>query len=138
VTIQKDIADRMLARTGDKNYSSYAIKANLLAEYRSSYKVSRNCFIPKPFVDSVVVEASRKELPGGLDSDEEIEGFFNLVNSSFLHRRKKLLKSLSLKTRYQEKLDIITCLLKDLGKDTLVRAEDLTLEEYIHIYKNLE
>ena len=90
VTIQKDIADRMLAKKGDKNYSSYSVKSNLLAEYRSSFKISRNCFMPRPFVDSVVLEAKRKILPVGF-KDSDIQPFCNLVNSSFLHRRKKLL-----------------------------------------------
>lgn len=138
VTIQKDIADRMLAGKGDKNYSSYTVKANLLAEYRSSFKVSRNCFTPRPFVDSVVVEASRKELPEFFKNDEDIERFFDLVNNSFLHRRKKLLNSLSLNARYKERLEIIKGLLRDLDQDLSARAEDLALEDYIYIYKNLK
>jgi len=137
VTIQKDIADRMLARSGDKNYSSYTIKSNFLGEYRSLFKVSRNCFMPKPFVDSMVLEARRRRLPEGFDGDSDVGDFFDLVNSSFIHRRKKLLNSLSLNTRYGVKLKKITSLLRDLGKDTGLRAEELDLEDYIHIYKNI-
>lgn len=135
-TIQKDIADRMLAKRGDKNYSSYTVKSNLLAEYKSSFKVSRNCFIPKPFVDSVVLEGRRKSLPEGF-IDQDIQDFFNLVNNAFLHRRKKLLNSLSLNVSYGTILDRIKELLQELGKSSGVRAEDLTLEDFIYIYKNI-
>jgi len=51
MTIQKDIADRLTAEPGDKNYSSYTVKSNTLACYRSCFKISRNCFLPRPFVD---------------------------------------------------------------------------------------
>ena len=136
-TIQKDIADRMLAKKEDKNYSSYTVKSNLLADYKSCFKVSRNCFIPKPFVDSVVLEAKRKSLPEGF-KDQDIHDFFNLVNSAFLHRRKKLLNSISLNASYEAKLDRIKDLLQELSKDPGVRAEDLTLEDFIYIYNNIK
>jgi 16S rRNA (adenine1518-N6/adenine1519-N6)-dimethyltransferase len=136
-TIQKDIADRMLAKKGDKNYSSYTVKSNLLAEYKSCFKVSRNCFIPKPFVDSVVLEGKRKSLPEGF-KNQDIQDFFNLVNSAFLHRRKKLLNSISLNASFGAMLDRIKELLQGLGKDPGVRAEDLALEDFIYIYNNLK
>jgi 16S rRNA (adenine1518-N6/adenine1519-N6)-dimethyltransferase len=135
-TIQKDIADRMLAKKGDKNYSSYTLKSNLLAEYKSCFKVSRNCFIPRPFVDSVVLEGRRKNLPKDFEN-QDIRDFFDLVNISFLHRRKKLLNSISLNAKYGAILDKIKDLLQELGKDPRVRAEDLTLEDFIYIYNNI-
>ena len=135
-TIQKDIADRMLAKRGDKNYSSYTVKSNLLAEHKSCFKVSRNCFIPRPFVDSVVLEAKAKSLPEGFKK-HETQDFFDLVNSSFLHRRKKMLNSLALDKRYVQKTGKIEELLLGLDKEPGVRAEDLTLEDFIHIYKNI-
>ena len=137
VTIQKDIADRILAHKGDKNYSSYTVKSNLLAYYRAVFKVSRSCFIPKPFVDSVVLEAVRKKLPEGFKDESDVDGFFDLVNSAFLHRRKKLLNSLAISEKYRARLETITGLLKKMEKGPGVRAEDLILEEYVHIYNNL-
>ncbi len=136
-TIQKDIAERLLAETGDKNYSSYTIKSNLLADYRLCFKISRNCFIPKPFVGSVVVEVSRRTLPEGFGGSNGIEKFFDLVNSSFIHRRKKLLNSLALSKNYRRELDKITGLLPGIGKNTEVRAQNLSLEDYIFLFKNL-
>jgi 16S rRNA A1518/A1519 N6-dimethyltransferase RsmA/KsgA/DIM1 with predicted DNA glycosylase/AP lyase activity len=87
-------------------------------------------------VDSVVLEARRKNLPEDFES-LDIQGFFYMVNGGFLHRRKKLLNSLSLDAKYSKVLDRIKDLLKDLDKDPGVRAEDLTLQDFIYIYKNI-
>jgi 16S rRNA (adenine1518-N6/adenine1519-N6)-dimethyltransferase len=64
LTIQKDIAARFLAKVGDKNknYSSYTVKSNFLADFAVLFSISRNCFMPKPFVDSVVVKTSQKDI----------------------------------------------------------------------------
>lgn len=137
VTIQKDMADRLLAKAGDKNYSSYTVKSNLLADYRPGFKISRNCFMPKPFVDSAVVGISRRTLPEGFSGNNDIEKFFDLVNNSFLHRRKKLLNSLALSKNHRIEIDRIAGLLPEIGKNTEVRAQVLSLEDYIFLFKNL-
>ncbi|HAJ95742.1 MAG TPA: ribosomal RNA small subunit methyltransferase A [Actinobacteria bacterium] len=137
VTIQKDMADRLMAKAGDKNYSSYTVKSNLLADYKQEFKISRNCFIPKPFVDSVVIGISRKVLPEGFNGNNDIEKFFSLVNNSFLHRRKKLLNSLALSKDHRIELDKIIGLLPEIGKNAEVRAQELSLEDYIFLFKNL-
>ena len=137
MTIQKDIADRLTAEPGDKNYSSYTVKSNTLACYRSCFKISRNCFLPKPFVDSSVVEVTRKKIPAQLGGEGGIEGFFNFVNASFAHRRKMLLNSLSRSKDYSSKLDRTAEFLQQIGKNKAVRAEELSLKDYIFLYKNL-
>ncbi len=137
MTIQKDIADRLIAEPGDKNYSSYTVKSNTLACYRSCFKISRNCFIPKPFVDSIVVEVTRKKIPDELCGEDGIEGFFNFVNASFAHRRKMLLNSLSRSKDYSLKLDRVAEFLQVIGKNKAVRAEELSLEDYIFLFKDL-
>ena len=137
MTIQKDIADRLTAEPGDKNYSSYTVKSNTLACYRSCFKISRNCFLPRPFVDSTVVEVTRKKIPAELCGESGIEGFFNFVNASFAHRRKMLLNSLSRSKDYSSKLDRTAEFLQAIGKNKAVRAEELSLKDYIFLYKNL-
>ncbi|MCJ7472995.1 MAG: 16S rRNA (adenine(1518)-N(6)/adenine(1519)-N(6))-dimethyltransferase RsmA [Actinobacteria bacterium] len=137
MTIQKDIAVRLTAKPGDKNYSSYTVKSNTLACYRSCFNISRNCFLPKPFVDSSVIEVTRKKIPEELRVGGGIERFFDLVNASFAHRRKMLLNSLSKSKDFSQKLDSISELLPEIGKNKEVRAEELSLEDYIFLYKNL-
>jgi len=137
MTIQKDIAVRLTAEPGDKNYSSYTVKSNTLACYRSCFNISRNCFLPKPFVDSSVIAVTRKKIPEELKEEGEIERFFDLINSSFAHRRKMLLNSLSKSKDFSQKLESVAELLPEIGKNKEVRAEELSLEDYIFLFKNL-
>lgn len=138
LTIQKDIAGRLLASPGDKNYSSYTIKAQFLASFKYCFQISRNCFIPKPFVDSVVIEVNRKENKLAGNPDFDIRNFFNFVNGCFLHRRKKMINSLfSRDNRYCDKEELILKLLTVINKKRDVRAEELSLDDYIYLYKKL-
>ncbi|MBU2563386.1 MAG: ribosomal RNA small subunit methyltransferase A [Actinobacteria bacterium] len=138
ITIQKDIAERLLASAGDKNYSSYTVKSNFLADFNFCFQISRNCFLPKPFVGSAVVEVSRKDNRVLMDENFKTGDFFDFVNSCFLHRRKKLINSLSQSnTRYCYKLELIIKLLSEIGKNSDVRAEELYLKDYISLYKKL-
>lgn len=138
ITIQKDIAERLLASAGDKNYSSYTVKSNFLADFNFCFQISRNCFLPKPFVGSAVVEVSRKDNRVLMDENFKTGDFFDFVNSCFLHRRKKLINSLfQSNTRYCYKLELIIKLLSEIGKNRDVRAEELYLKDYIFLYKKL-
>ena len=138
ITIQKDIAERLLASAGDKNYSSYTVKSNFLADFNFCFQISRNCFLPKPFVGSAVVEVIRKDNRVLMDENFKTGDFFDFVNSCFLHRRKKLINSLSQSnTRYCYKLELIIKLLSEIGKNRDVRAEELYLKDYIFLYKKL-
>ena len=138
LTIQKDIAARMLAGVGDKNYSSYTVKSNTLATCRICFPISRNCFMPVPFVDSVVVKIEKRSGKNKLLKDAELKNFFEFVNKCFLHRRKKLVNSL---TQGDDKYSKITGplmeLLSGLGKSKNIRAEELDLKDYIFLHENL-
>ena len=137
ITIQRDIADRLTAKKGDKNYSSYAVKANFLAEFKILFPVSRSCFIPVPFVDSVVVKAGRKA--SKKTADINIPDFFGFVEDCFLHRRKKLINSLlaSNEHKYVDKINLIIKMLHGIGKDKNLRAEDLDLDDFLFLYRVL-
>lgn len=138
ITIQRDIADRLTAKKGDKNYSSYAVKANFLADFKILFPVSRSCFIPVPFVDSVVVKAGRKA--SKKTADINIPEFFGFVEDCFLHRRKKLINSLltSNEHKYVDKINLIIKMLHGIGKDKNLRAEDLGLDDFLFLYRSLK
>lgn len=138
ITIQKDIALRMLASVGDKNYSSYTVKTNFLADFDLCFQISRNCFLPRPFVDSAVVEVTRKDDKILKRENFNIKDFFDFVTGCFSHRRKKLVNSLAQeKSKYCYKSEIIIKLLSEMGQDKNTRAEELILENYIFLYRNL-
>ena len=149
VTIQKDIADRVLASPGDKNYSLYTVKSNFLASYNVCFQISRNCFRPKPFVDSTFIEIIRKD---GSDLSKELIGiqgeienknkvvidFFKFIDDCFSNRRKKIINSLiSSSKKYLDKKVLIIKLLNEINKDENIRAEELKLEDFIFLYKNI-
>ncbi len=168
LTIQKDIAARLLAKVGDKNknYSSYTVKSNFLADFAVLFSISRNCFMPKPFVDSVVVKTSQKDIienikslgvnraavnkvvgskaAGGKAADtkapaERILAFFNFIDKCFIHRRKKLVNSLfEGSPKNIDKIDLTVKMLSDIGKGRDARAEELTLADYLFLYNKLK
>jgi 16S rRNA (adenine1518-N6/adenine1519-N6)-dimethyltransferase len=136
LTIQKDIAERLLAKKGGKNYNSYSVKANLLADFRMLFHIPRNCFIPVPFVDSVLIEVTRDRKFGLVNVSE----LFKFLDSCFLHRRKKLINSIisSGNKHYIDKMDLVIKMLHGIGKDERIRAEELSLEEFLVIFNSIK
>jgi len=138
VTLQKDMAERLLASVGDKNYGSYTIKSNFLADFNFCFQISRNCFLPRPFINSAVIEVSRKDTGILTGKNFNTVDFFDFLNSCFLHRRKKLINSLSQSdSRYCHKLELIIKLLSEIERSKDARAEELYLKDYIFLYKKL-
>jgi len=154
VTIQKDIADRILAKPGDKNYNAATVKMNFFSEYCGSFGISKNCFYPKPHVDSETVHLRKWQrfLPDSILDKIDVlvvgdllknniikrsfkENFFKFVEDSFSHRRKKLINSLTINDRYyldhqQEILQALTF----IDKDKDIRPEELSLEDYLEVF----
>jgi 16S rRNA (adenine1518-N6/adenine1519-N6)-dimethyltransferase len=139
LTIQKDIADRLVAKSGDKNYSSYTVKSAWLADFRIMFQISRTCFMPVPNVNSIFIEVCRKNLKDNKIGAEQVNEFFSFIESCFLHRRKKLVNSLQkVLERYNiDKKDLTDRVLHGIGKSAEVRAEDLTLDDFVQLFLSL-
>ncbi len=149
VTIQKDIADRLVSKIRSKNYSSYTVKANFLASFKICFPISRSCFMPKPLVDSAAVRVKRKDIKNifkdffcadasSSGTKDEVTDFFGFIDGCFLHRRKKLVNSLEKSSsKYSSKTDSVVRLLSEIGKDKNARAEELNLKDLIFLYKNI-
>ena len=90
------------------------------------FTVSNNCFYPKPKVQSAVVKFELQKPP--LVSNEE--GLFTLIHTAFEHRRKMLR---SLKNIYPA--DAVTEALQFLNLNPLARPEELSLSEFIALFK---
>jgi len=157
VTIQKDIAERILAKPGDKNYNAFTVKLNFYSKYVRSFSISRNCFYPKPFVGSTTVNLKRnlRFLPDSIlykinpdmvknvvenenfHTDFVLE-FFNFVEVCFYHRRKKLINSLNLGGQFYKKNEQkIVSILEEMGFNKDTRPEELSLENYIFLFISL-
>ena len=80
VMVQKEVGDRFKAKPNTKDYNSLSIYLNYYFDVKKIIDVSRNVFIPKPNVDSIVVEFTKKEEKYNL-KDESM--FFKLIKDSF-------------------------------------------------------
>ena len=130
VMVQKEVGDRFKAVPNTKEYNSISIYLNYYFDIKKILDVSRNVFIPKPNVDSIVLEFTRKDINYNLKNEEL---FFNLVRDSFTQKRKTLKNNL--KNYDLEKVEEV---LKKYKLDLNVRAEQLPIEVFIDISNNLK
>ncbi len=125
VMVQKEVGDRFKATPGSRDYSSLSVFINYYYDVRKIMDISKNVFIPKPKVDSIVVEFSKKK---DLLYVKNKEIFFKLIRDSFKYKRKTLRNNLK-----DYNLDIINNVLKGYDYDLSVRAEQLSLEIFVQI-----
>ena len=125
VMVQKEVGDRFKAVPGTKDYSSLSVYLNYYYKIAKLMDISRNVFMPKPNVDSIVVEFSKKDNNIEL-KDKDL--FFKLVKDSFVQKRKTLRNNLK-----NYNLDKIEEILKKHNFDLSVRAEQLSIEIFAEI-----
>lgn len=124
--VQLEVARRMAAERGTKDYSAYAVLAQLLARVNILHKVPPTVFDPPPRVHSAVVEMERKSRP------DDYEGIKRLVLAAFRSRRKRLVNNLPEPTRREAPR-----VLQSLGYGPDVRAEELAPEDFVALYRAL-
>lgn len=129
VMVQKEVGDRFNAKPDTKNYNSLTVFLNYYFNINKLMDVSRKCFVPEPNVDSVIIELKRKETKYNV-KNEKI--FFKLVRDAFTHKRKNLRNNL--KGYDLEKIENV---LKEYNLDLNVRAEHLTIDQFINISNEL-
>lgn len=125
IMVQKEVGDRFKAVPGSKDYGSLSVYINYYYNVKKLIDVSRNIFLPKPNVDSIVVEFSKKDNYHKANNEEL---FFKLVRDSFKQKRKTLRNNLK-----GYNLNIIEEILKKYNLDLSVRAEHLPLDIFIDI-----
>ncbi len=127
--VQLEVARRMVAERGTKDYSSYAVLVQLLGSAKVEHKVSPRVFDPPPRVQSAVVEIRRRET--GLESGE-YEGVKRLVHAAFKSRRKRLANNLEGPVRKEA-----PWVLRSLGYSPEARAEEIPPEGFVALYRAL-
>ncbi|MCL1847154.1 MAG: 16S rRNA (adenine(1518)-N(6)/adenine(1519)-N(6))-dimethyltransferase RsmA [Coriobacteriia bacterium] len=129
VMVQKEVAVRMAAESGSRDYGAYSVKLQLLAEPRGSFDVSRTCFLPAPRVDSTVIRFDRR-----VDqiTQSEIPTTFMLIEAAFTQRRKTIRNSMRAFFEKQG-MDpgILDDLLREAGISPTVRGECLTPKDFL-------
>ena len=122
LTIQKEVAERIVAQPGGKDYGVLTIMIQYFAQAELMFIIPKEAFRPVPKVDSAVVHMNILERPRVLVRDEKI--FFRLVRTAFSQRRKTLSNSLKSISG-----DIKGVLLR-AGIDPHRRPETLSIEEF--------
>ena len=127
ILIQKEVAERITAHTGDKLAGAITYMIEYYADSKIVGDVPKECFIPSPKVDSSVVNLKRLDNPRVEVKNEKL--LFDLVKANFLKRRKTITNSLSSVIEKDRLVEI----LKELGIKEDVRGEALTLEDFASI-----
>lgn len=129
VMVQKEVGERFKAVPGNKDYGSLSVFLDYYFDVKKLMDVSANVFIPKPNVDSIVVEFRKKENIAKVKNNEV---FFKLIRDSFTQKRKTLRNNLK-----GYNLESVEKTLSKYGLDLSIRAEQLPLEIFIDIANNL-
>lgn len=123
--VQKEVAERMAAQPGGKEYGALSVAIQYYTEPKIAFIVPPTSFIPAPAVDSAVIVCKRREKPPVEVCDEGL--FFRVVKAAFSLRRKMLSNSLK---NMGIKFEQVAKWLELAGVDGKRRAETLSLEDF--------
>jgi 16S rRNA (adenine1518-N6/adenine1519-N6)-dimethyltransferase len=127
VMVQAEVADRLAAKPGGKEYGIPSVKAAWWADVKNVGTVSRSIFWPAPNVDSKLVGFTRRETAGSEDMREKV---FTIIDAAFAQRRKMLRSALS--SLYGSSSAAEEILIK-AGIDPTLRGEALQVESFCKI-----
>lgn len=127
VMVQKEVALRMQAEPGTKDYGALSLAVQFYAEPYIAANVPPNCFIPRPNVGSAVIRLNRWQNPPVRVKDEKF--LFSLIRASFNQRRKTLQNSL-VNGGIPVTKDQVVNALERLALSPTIRGEALTLEQF--------
>ena len=127
--VQYELAQRMIAKKNEKNYSSFSVFVQFYADCKLAFKVSPSSFYPKPKVTSAVIQL----MPRKTDKRIDKKAFHLFVQKAFQQKRKKIINSLS---KIYDKEDVAEALTKrKLPVDA--RSQNLDLDDYLFIFQQL-
>lgn len=128
VMVQKEVAERMQAGPGTKNYGALSLAVQYYARPEVVANVPPNCFIPRPNVGSAVIRLTRYEEYPVTVRDENF--LFALIRASFNQRRKTLANSLANAHSLSLTREQVAAALEKMQLSPTVRGEALTLEQF--------
>ena len=136
VMIQKEVAERMQASPGSKDYGALSLAVQYYSEPYLAANVPPNCFMPRPNVGSAVINLKRLETPPV--SVKNPEQMFKLIRGAFNQRRKTLANAVGNYDGVTFSRENVETALVALGLDTRVRGEALTLEQFAALSDELD
>jgi 16S rRNA (adenine1518-N6/adenine1519-N6)-dimethyltransferase len=129
--VQKEAADRLLAKVGSKDYSPLSLYLNYVASVKRAFNVSRNAFVPAPHIESTVLIIDL--LPD--KHDDESASMYALAEKLFLYRRKTIYNNLKTYLGDDQKAAAI---LASAHLAPTLRPEELLAENYIDLVRLLK
>ena len=128
VMVQKEVAARMKAGPGTKDYGALSLAVQYYAEPYIVANVPCNCFMPRPNVDSAVIRLTKYDKPPVEVKDEAL--MFKMIRASFNQRRKTLVNGLNNSPELTFTKEQITDAIEKAGLAPTIRGEALTLEQF--------
>ena len=136
VMMQKEVADRLSAEPGTKDYGSLTLAVQYRMNAKLAFTVSRTAFVPNPNVDSAIISLTPREPLAVQPRDEK--QLFELFKIGFVMRRKTLWNNLTTAFGKGEAMQAkLTAALEALDLDPRTRAEKLSLERFIELHNAL-
>ena len=129
IMIQKEVADRYSAKVNTKDYGYFTLFLNFYYEVNKEIFVGKNNFDPIPKVDSEVISLSLKDKVPDINPEK----YFAFLKESFSHKRKTL-KNNVVSYDFEKIINV----LNKYGLTESVRAEQISEDIFIEIFKNLE
>lgn len=125
IMIQKEVAERMNAEPGNKDYGALTLLVQYYCNTKIVRKVPPACFIPRPKVDSIVIRLDKLDEPKVKVDNEKL--FFDIIRNSFNMRRKTLWNGVKSIGPAKEKLEAA---FEKAGVDPKRRGETLSIQEF--------
>ena len=135
IMVQKEVAERLCAKPSTKAYGAITLAVNYSTQASLVRIVDRKAFLPPPNVDSAVVTMKVLDKPQVYVSDET--KLNTLIRTSFLHRRKTLINSLSASNIFSLGKEKIKTAIEKSGFKLNIRAENLSLEDFAKLLEFL-
>ncbi len=135
VMVQKEVADRMAASPGTKDYGALSLAVQYYADTYLAANVPPNCFMPRPGVGSAVIRLTRhKEMKVKVSDEKKM---FKIIRASFGERRKTLANGIKNSPELSYSREQVENALTDMGLDTRVRGETLSLLQFAELSERL-
>ena len=128
VMVQKEVADRMASKPGNKQYGAITVAMNYYCSTSLVANVPQNCFMPRPNVDSAVIKLSLHEK--SIVDVDNAEQMLKIIKAAFSQRRKTLLNTLASNGNLGLDKEDLKNALEESGIGASTRGETLSLEDY--------
>jgi 16S rRNA (adenine1518-N6/adenine1519-N6)-dimethyltransferase len=136
IMVQSEVAERMLAQPGDKNYGLLSVVSQYYSRIEKIHLVKPDVFFPRPQVNSMIIKIKFLEKPVVQVEDEEL--LFDLIRAVFQHRRKNIQNSLNLYFGERVEKEKLKKLLHKMGFNSNQRGENFGLQEFAVLTREIK